>query len=141
MSDIVEKYQKYIIPSSLQGRRRLVIVRARGALVRDSDGREYIDCHSGYGAVNLGHCHPKVVEAVKRQLEMVWHTSWDYNTVPTALLAEKLTEITPGKLCKVMFLSTGAEAVENAVKLAKKRASSLGRHGLHIISLMGSFQR
>jgi len=139
MSNIVEKYQKYIIPSSLEGRRSLVIVRASGALVWDSEGREYIDCHSGYAAVNLGHCHPRVVEAVKRQLEMVWHTSWDYNTVPTALLAEKLAEITPENLCKVMFLSTGAEAVENAVKLAKKRASSLGRPGSYIISLMGGF--
>ncbi len=137
--DIVEKYQKYIIPSSIEGRRSLVIVRASGAVVWDSEGREYIDCHSGYAAVNLGHCHPRVVEAVKRQLERVWHTSWDYNTIPTALLAEKLVDITPESLCKVMFLSTGAEAVENAVKLSKKRASSRGRPGSYIISLMGGF--
>lgn len=138
--EIIEKQTKLIVPSTTKGRYQVVIVEGRGALLKDADGKEYIDLHAGYATVNLGHCHPRVVQAIKDQAEKIWHVSWDFYLVPTALLAEKLIEITPKKLRKVLFCSCGAEAVENAVKFAKKFVvKSMGKTGAQIISLAGSF--
>ena len=138
--DIIAKQTKYMIPSTTSGREMIVFVKGKGAVLEDIDGKEYIDCHGGYSVVNLGHCHPRVVKAIQEQLSSLWHVSWDYYLVPTALLAEKLAKICPGKLRKSLFCSVGAEAVENAVKLAKKYVvKHYGRGGAQIVSLTGSF--
>ncbi len=138
--DVIEKQTELIVPSTTKGRYQVVIVEGRGALLRDASGKEYIDLHAGYATVNIGHCHPRVVQAIKEQVEKVWHVSWDFYTIPTALLAEKLVEISPKGLKKVLFCSCGAEAVENAVKFAKKYVvKKKGRTGAQIISLAGSF--
>ena len=138
--DVIKKQTRYIVPSTTDGRYQVVITEGRGAVVRGADGKEYIDCHGGYSTVNLGHCHPRVVKAIKEQAERIWHVSWDYYMRPTALLAEKLAEVTPENLKEALFCSCGAEAVENAVKFAKKYAvKKKGRSGAQVLSLMGSF--
>lgn len=138
--EIIEKQTKYIIPSTTEGRWPVVIVEGKGAIVKDLDGKEYIDCHAGYAAVNVGHCHPRIVKAIQEAAAKIWHVSWDFYTVSTALLAEKIVEITPKKLSKVLFCSVGAEAVENAIKFAKKyQVKKHGRPGAQIVSLMGAF--
>ena len=138
--EIIEKQTRYMIPSSPEGRHPIVFVKGEGAILEDLEGKKYIDCHGGYAAVNVGHCHPRVVKSVQEQAAKIWHVSWDYYLVPTALLAEKLAQICPRKLSKSMFCSCGAEAVENAVKIAKKYVfKKYGKSGAEIVSLTGSF--
>ena len=122
-----------------EGREPAVFVEGKGLVLRDLEGKEYLDCFGGYSATNLGHCHPRVVKAIQDQAAKLWHVSWDYYSLPQTELAEKLAQICPGDLKRSLFSSAGAEAVEFAVKLAKKYSSAKGRLGTHIISLMGSF--
>lgn len=138
--EIIEKQTKYMIPSSPVGRHPIVFVRGEGAILEDLEGKKYIDCHGGYSAVNVGHCHPRVVKSIQEQAAKIWHVSWDYYLISTALLAERLAQICPGKLNKSLFCNCGAEAVENAVKAAKKYVfKKHGRSGAQIVSLTGSF--
>ncbi|MBW2369903.1 MAG: 4-aminobutyrate--2-oxoglutarate transaminase [Deltaproteobacteria bacterium] len=93
----------------------------QGAILRDVEGREYIDFVGGIGAMSVGHSHPKVVAAIKTQAEKLTHTCLMLNPYePAVTLAEKLCQATPGDFDKkVVMLSSGAEAVENAVKIAR----------------------
>ncbi|OEU63992.1 MAG: 4-aminobutyrate transaminase [Desulfobacterales bacterium PC51MH44] len=94
---------------------------AKGAVVRDMDGREFIDFAGGIGVMNVGHSHPKVVAAIKDQAEKFTHTCFmvlPYE--PAVKLAEKLCAVTPGSFLKAaVFVNSGAEAVENAIKIAR----------------------
>lgn len=102
---------------------------AKGAIITDADGRELIDFAGGIGVVNAGHCPDSVVEAIIEQARKFIHTSFNVTTYePYIALCEKLVEILPhGGPTKVMLASTGAEAVENAIKIARQ---STGRDGI-----------
>ena len=115
-------------------KRPLVITRGKGALVWDIKGKEYIDCMGSYGVALLGHSHPKVVEAVCKQAETLisCHASL-YNTKRTEFL-QKLMSITPKGLNKAFLSNSGAEAVECAIKLARKFTGKP-----EIIAMMGGF--
>jgi len=115
-------------------KRPLVITRGKGALVWDIKGKEYIDCMGSYGVALLGHSHPKVVEAVCKQAETLisCHASL-YNTKRTEFL-QKLMSITPKGLNKAFLSNSGAEAVECAIKLARKFTGKP-----EIIAVMGGF--
>lgn len=95
---------------------------AQGALIHDNNGNECIDFAAGIGVVNAGHCPPPVVQAIKDQAEKFIHTSFNVVTYePYIALCEKLNELFPhGEETKSMLVSTGAEAVENAIKIAKQ---------------------
>lgn len=95
---------------------------AKGAIIKDADGNELLDFAGGIGVVNAGHCPPTVVEAIKEQAEKFIHTSFNVVTYePYIELCEQLAEILPhGEKTKAMLVSTGAEAVENAVKIARQ---------------------
>jgi 4-aminobutyrate aminotransferase/(S)-3-amino-2-methylpropionate transaminase len=94
---------------------------AQNAVITDVDGKEYIDFAGGIGVMNVGHCHPKVMAAVKAQCERFSHTSFNVVMYESYVrLAEKLNRATPGDYAKkTMFVNSGAEAVENAVKIAR----------------------
>jgi putrescine aminotransferase len=92
---------------------------AQGAVVRDIDGKEYIDCLGGYGVFALGHRHPKVVDAVKDQLDKLPLSTKVMFSKPLGDLCKKLAEITPGKLQYSFISNSGTEAVEGALKLAR----------------------
>jgi len=94
---------------------------AKGAIVFDVEGRELIDFSGGIGVLNVGHCHPKVVAAVKDQADKFLHTCFHVLMYePYLQLARKLCDLTPGSFPKMtMFANSGAEAVENAVKIAR----------------------
>jgi acetylornithine/LysW-gamma-L-lysine aminotransferase len=98
----------------------IAIVKGKGATVYDANGKEYIDCMSGYGVSLVGHCHPKVVKAIKDQCErlLACHAS-NYNDKRAELL-EKLVKISPKGLEKVFLCNSGAESVECALKAAVK---------------------
>ncbi len=99
----------------------IFVQRARDCEVWDVEGRRYIDFAGGIGVVNTGHCHPKVVEAVAQQLQRYSHTCFQLLAYePYVELAERLIRLLPGDFAKkAMFMSTGAEAVENAIKIAR----------------------
>jgi 4-aminobutyrate aminotransferase / (S)-3-amino-2-methylpropionate transaminase / 5-aminovalerate transaminase len=110
------------------------ISEARGALLTDVDGNRFIDLAGGVGVLNVGHSDPEVVGAAREQLERFVHT--DYTVAPYALygeLAERLAGLVPGGE-KTAFFNTGAEAVENAIKMAR---AYTGRKA--IISFEGGF--
>jgi acetylornithine/N-succinyldiaminopimelate aminotransferase len=113
---IVRKYEKYIFQTYT--RQPVAIEKACGAVVTDVNGKEYIDCVAGIAVNNVGHCHPAVVEAIKRQAERLIHVSNLYYTENQALLAEELCKLS--MLDRVFFCNSGAEAVEGALKLARK---------------------
>lgn len=95
---------------------------AKGAIITDADGRELIDFAGGIGVVNAGHCPEPVVKAIQEQAAKYLHTSFNVVSYePYVELCEKLIEILPhGNETKAMLVSTGAEAVENAVKIARQ---------------------
>ena len=97
------------------------IKEARGAVMVDVEGREYIDFAGGIGVNNVGHCHPKVTAAIKEQADKFIHTCFHVAMYPQYVdLAARLNELAPGDFPKMtMFANSGAEAVENAVKVAR----------------------
>jgi 4-aminobutyrate aminotransferase/(S)-3-amino-2-methylpropionate transaminase len=97
------------------------IKEAKGAVMIDVDGRELIDFAGGIGVTNVGHCHPKVSAAIKDQADKFIHTCFHIAMYePYVELAMKLNELSPGNFEKMtMFANSGAEAVENAVKVAR----------------------
>ncbi|MGB0403950.1 MAG: 4-aminobutyrate--2-oxoglutarate transaminase [Salibacteraceae bacterium] len=98
------------------------VASAKDATITDVDGKEWIDFAGGIGVVNAGHCPEPVVQAIKDQAEKFIHTSFNVVTYePYIELCETLCEILPhGEKTKAMLVSTGAEAVENAIKIAKQ---------------------
>ncbi len=97
------------------------IKEARGATMTDLEGRELVDFAGGIGVNNVGHAHPKVVQAVKDQADKFLHTCWHVGMYDSYVeLAEKLNDLVPGSFEKqTMFANSGAEAVENAVKAVR----------------------
>src|ERR1017187_6583435 len=131
----VEKYRRYVTTSALAAVEPITVESARGATVTATDGTEYTDLYSGIGVVNAGHVPPKVAEAAKRQMDKVVHScSYVYHVPVVADLAERLAQVTPGRLQKTFFGNSGAEAVEGALRLARVFT---GRR--EIIALQGSF--
>jgi len=134
--------------TNLQARKNKVIARGQGnvypvyvesaqnAEIWDVEGNRYIDFGTGIAVCNTGHSHPKVVAAVKAQVEKFSHTCVMVNPYEVAVdLAEKLTELAPGESeKKAIFVTTGAEAVENCVKIARAHT---GRRG--VIAFNGGF--
>lgn len=114
----------------------IVVARAEGARLWDVDGNEYVDFVGGIGVLNVGHNHPLVVRAVREQLERVTHTCFQVGMYePYIALAQRLGAIVPGDFPKkAMFVTTGAEATENAVKIAR---AFTGRPG--IVAFANSF--
>jgi 4-aminobutyrate aminotransferase / (S)-3-amino-2-methylpropionate transaminase / 5-aminovalerate transaminase len=117
---------------------------AEGAIIRDVEGREFIDFAGGIGAMNIGHSNPKVVDAIKKQAEKFTHTCFMVNPYESIVeLSEKLCSLTPGDFPKkALFVNSGAEAVENAVKIARyatKRPGIIvfdnGYHGRTLLTM------
>ncbi len=115
-------------------KKKLVLTRGKGAVVWDINGNEYVDCTGSYGVALLGHCHPKVVAAVCEQAPKLisCHASF-YNDKRSEFL-QKLVAIAPKGLNKTFLSNSGAEAVECAIKLARKFTGKP-----EIIAMMGAF--
>lgn len=133
--EIMQKAGKYLITSMLTKLQPVAISEAEGALVRDVEGREYIDFFSGISVVNAGHGQPEIVDAAVAQARRLVHAcTYVYYVPPTIELAERLAEITPQSLQKTFFGNSGTEAIECALKLARKHTQKY-----EFISLMCSF--
>jgi 4-aminobutyrate aminotransferase/(S)-3-amino-2-methylpropionate transaminase len=120
-SEHISELRSKVVTSGYSSGTSCYVESAKGALVRDVDGREFIDFAGGIGVMNVGHSHPKVVAAIKDQAEKFTHTCFMVLPYEAAvLLAEKLCAVTPGSFPKAaVFVNSGAEAVENAVKIAR----------------------
>ncbi|WP_123932007.1 acetylornithine transaminase [Thermodesulfitimonas autotrophica] len=120
------------------GRLPLVLVRGAGVRVWDAAGREYLDFVAGLAVNSLGHCHPRVVAAIREQAGVLMHCSNLYYSVPQTMLARWLVEHTPYD--RVFFCNSGAEAVEGALKLARKYAKKRWGEGrFEIVTALNSF--
>ncbi len=95
-----------------------VLVRGRGSFVWDTQGRRYLDCISQAWSVNIGHCHPRVLEAAVRQAGELTQVRPNFASIPILLLAKRLAELAPGRLKRIAFSLHGATAIETALKLA-----------------------
>ena len=143
-TDELKKMRSTQVPQAPYNITPAFIKEARGALMIDTEGRELIDFAGGIGVNNVGHCHPKVVAAIKDQAEKCIHTCFHVAMYEAYLdLAAKLNRLAPGDFAKMtMFANSGAEAVENAIKVArynKNRPAVIcfenGYHGRTIYTL------
>ncbi|OIQ09945.1 acetylornithine transaminase [Neomoorella thermoacetica] len=133
---IVSRGEKYVMRT--YGRYPMALVRGEGARVWDADGKEYLDFVSGLAVNSLGHCHPRVVEAIREQAGRLIHCSNLYWIEPQVELARLLVE--NSALDKVFFCNSGAEANEAAIKLARKYAKEhRGPESYEIITMRRSF--
>jgi acetylornithine/N-succinyldiaminopimelate aminotransferase len=133
-SDVITLAKKYLIGNYT--RYPVCLVRGDGSWVWDAEGRRYLDFFPGWGCGILGHCPPRVVDAVRDQLGALIHVPNTWYTEPQALLAQALSERTGwGGVC--FFCNSGAEANETAIKLARLHGKPKGKY--KIVTLTNSF--
>jgi 4-aminobutyrate aminotransferase len=118
--DILNKQDQYVFPSMITYYEEpLPFERGEGQYLYGVDGKRYLDFFGGILVVSVGHCHPRVTERICQQVRTLQHTSTLYPHANMVNLAEKLTQIAPGKLQKSFFTNSGTEANETAIMLAK----------------------
>ncbi|WP_197089669.1 4-aminobutyrate--2-oxoglutarate transaminase [Bacillus sp. SA1-12] len=134
--------RKKVVPKGISNGCHAFVKKAKGALIEDIDGNTFIDFAGAIGTINVGHSHPQVVKAIQEQAENFIHTGFNVMMYESYIkLAEKLTELSPGDFPKqAAFFNSGAEAVENAVKIARKYTKRQGivtfTRGFHGRTLM-----
>jgi putrescine aminotransferase len=137
-AEVLDRYTRYVNPGLVRLYRFANVVtaewEAEGAIIRDIHGKEYLDCSGGPAVFTVGHRHPKVVAAVKEQLDRMPMSVRAMPRIPEAALAELLAQITPGDLQYSFFTNSGTEANEGALKLARL---ATGRPG--IVGADGAF--
>jgi 4-aminobutyrate aminotransferase len=129
---IIAKSRTYE-PRCLSEQVPLVWERAEGCVIWDVDGNEFLDWSSGVLVANIGHCHPDYVAAVREQAGKLFNC-YDFPTEARALLAEKLVELTPPHLDRAFLVTTGSDAVEAALRLARRTHA-----GWEIVGFHGAF--
>lgn len=149
--DTKKLYDRYMITGMVSGFEPVVVESARQCTVTGEDGRAYLDCFSGIAVTNAGHGHPRVLAAARAQMEKLVHCgSYVYYNPRAGELAKRLAEVTPGRLQKSFFGSSGAEAIEGALRLAKQFTRrkevvclTMGFHGRSVgtLSISGNRDR
>ncbi|HYY58515.1 MAG TPA: aspartate aminotransferase family protein [Pyrinomonadaceae bacterium] len=130
-SETVRKHKEFLFPAvATYYQEPLALVRGEGMYVWDDAGNRYLDCFGGVLTVSVGHANPKVNEAIIEQVRTIQHTSTLYANKPQADLAEKLYQITPGRLKKSFFTNSGTEADDTAIMAAKLYT---GRHEIVVL--------
>ncbi|MDF1540321.1 MAG: aspartate aminotransferase family protein [Candidatus Thorarchaeota archaeon] len=135
--EIIDKEKKHIVPTvGHYYKDPVLFVEGEGAVLKDSEGHEYIDLFAGICTTITGYAHPKLVATLKWQAERLIYTSTLYSTVPYPILAEKLAKVAPPGLSQAYIVSSGSEANEHALFMARKYtkspyiiACSRGYHG------------
>ena len=123
---VITGYRDHVTTSFVAAVEPVVVTRAEGTTIWDADGTAYLDCFAGIAVSNTGHRHPRVLDAVREQLDKVVHAaSYIYHVPAVAECAERLSAIAPGGPGKVFFGNSGAEGIETAMRLAK---AFTGRH-------------
>jgi len=135
LSELQQLDSMYHMPT--YARLPVTFVKGKGTRLWDDTGKEYLDLLSGIGVINIGHCHPKVIAAIKDQVESLMHVSNLFYTQPQLELAKKIIDISFGERC--FFANSGAEANEGAIKLARRYAKLKGSDAYEIITALRSF--
>jgi acetylornithine/N-succinyldiaminopimelate aminotransferase len=135
LSELQELEARYVMPT--YARSPVEFVRGSGARLWDADGKEYVDLFAGLSVHNAGHCHPRIVAAIREQVERLAGVSNLYYTEPAMRLAERLAGSSLGG--KVFLSNSGAEANECAIKLIRKHAHGRGISSPEIVVLDGAF--
>jgi 4-aminobutyrate aminotransferase len=131
ISETVRKHKEFLFPAvATYYQEPLALVRGEGMYVWDDAGNRYLDCFGGVLTVSVGHANPKVNEAIIEQVKTLQHTSTLYANKPQSDLAEKLHQITPGRLKKSFFTNSGTEADDTAIMAAKLHT---GRHEIVVL--------
>ncbi len=118
--DQVDRIADLLAPSLAEDWPKLPVVKGEGVYLFSADGRRYLDFTSGLGVVNIGHSHPHVIDAVRKQIELLTHSAVGITLHETVLkLCEALPEVLPSEMDMFFFGTSGAEAVEGAIKLAR----------------------
>ena len=138
MNKLTETIPQLYTEKHFQSYRRfpITLIKGKGTRVYDTEGKEYIDALAGIAVNNVGHCHPKVVKAIKDQAENLIHVSNLYHNVPQSTLAKLLTEVSG--FDRVFFCNSGLEANEGALKIVRKYGELKGKKG-SVIYFTGSF--
>lgn len=131
-SEIMNIEKRYM--ASVFSKKPIAIAKGKGVLFWDASGKEYIDCMSNYGVSLVGHSHPKIVEAIRKQSELLISCHGSLYNEARSVFLEKLFEITPKGLDKAFLSNSGAESVECAIKLARKF-----KEKYEIIAMMGAY--
>ena len=132
---LINETDKYIF--STYKRFPIVLLKGKGTKVWDQDGKEYLDFVTGLAVCSLGHCHPKVVEAIEAQAKTLLHVSNLFHIKPQIELARLLVENSFAD--KVFFCNSGAEANEGAIKLTRKYMRDKKEDRFEIIAMHDSF--
>ena len=133
--ELVAAHREYMLQSlTTYYQEPLVLEEGSGSRVWDADGNEYLDAFGGILTTSLGHCHPRLVEAVREQLGKLGHVSTLYLTEPMLEGARRLAELAPGALQRTFFSNSGSEAVETAIGIAR---AFTGR--TEVIALRGAY--
>jgi 4-aminobutyrate aminotransferase len=120
LSEAIRKHKEFLFPAVANYYQEpIALVKGEGEHVWDDQGNRYLDCFGGVLTVSIGHANPKVNEAIIKQVNTISHTSTLYANKPQGDLAEKLAEISPGKLKKSFFTNSGTEADDTAILAAK----------------------
>jgi 4-aminobutyrate aminotransferase-like enzyme len=141
-ADILAKDSRYILRPWSGTNEPVPIVRAKGCVVTDAAGKDFLDFTTGYFVNNAGHSHPRIIAAAAAQLHQVSQVSGRHTTVPLTNLAERLVKISPRPLDKVFFTTGGSESTEFALKMARQKTGKTdicaldnGFHGLSLGAL------
>jgi 4-aminobutyrate aminotransferase-like enzyme len=130
-SEIIRKHKEFLFPAvATYYQEPLALVRGEGMYVWDDKGDRYLDCFGGVLTVSVGHANPRVNAAIIEQVKTISHTSTLYANKPQGELAEKLAEISPGRLKKSFFTNSGTEADDTAIHAAK---TATGRHEIVVL--------
>jgi 4-aminobutyrate aminotransferase-like enzyme len=134
--DLLERAKKYLVPVPSNPP---FIVKGEGIAVQDIDGKNYLDFTAGPGVLSVGHCHPDIVEVARHQIGLLTQCPGNVLSIQCIELAEKLAQIAPEGLRRSFFCNSGAEAVDGAVKLAKRYAVSQCKAALGVVALEHGF--
>jgi 4-aminobutyrate aminotransferase-like enzyme len=115
------------------------LAHGHGAEVHDESGRAYIDLEAGPGVASVGHCHPRVVQAIKEQADRLLQIPGRYHSVQTMRLAQRISDLTGGRLRRTFFTNSGAESADGAIKCSLKHAANTGKKGFGIIAFEHGF--
>ncbi len=139
--DRTSLWHPYTRHSALKGEPFPIITRGEGAYLFDSEQRRYIDAIASWWACNLGHSHPRLIEAITRQAKELQHSILGNLTHPRAIeLADRLVRLFPDRRRRVLFASDGASAVEAALRVAVQYRHNLGEHGkCRFVALEGGY--
>src|SRR5688500_6437997 len=119
--ELVAKDQKFVMrPWTHPAGEPVIVARAKGCVITDVHGKDYLDFTAGYFVNNAGHCHPRIIEAATQQLHHVLQVSGKHATVPAVRLAERLINLLPRSVNQAFFSTGGSEANEFALKMARQ---------------------